>query len=94
MGIPGIAPPSLAAYSFNGNRDYLYLILALNHKTGATVLLLEHDMKAIMLAERNANMALTIAHRGYVLQTGRVVLQDSAHGLLNHPMMKSSYLEL
>jgi branched-chain amino acid transport system ATP-binding protein len=49
---------------------------------------------AILLVEQNANMALTIANRGYVLQTGRVVLQDTAHGLLNHPMMKSSYLEL
>jgi branched-chain amino acid transport system ATP-binding protein len=49
---------------------------------------------AILLVEQNANMALTIANRGYVLQTGRVVLQDTAHGLLTHPMMKSSYLEL
>jgi branched-chain amino acid transport system ATP-binding protein len=49
---------------------------------------------AILLVEQNANMALTIAHRGYVLQTGRVVLQDTARGLLSHPMMKSSYLEL
>ena len=49
---------------------------------------------AILLVEQNANMALTIANRGYVLQTGRVVLQDTAHGLLNHPRMKSSYLEL
>jgi branched-chain amino acid transport system ATP-binding protein len=49
---------------------------------------------AILLVEQNANMALTIANRGYVLQTGRVVLHDTARGLLNHPMMKSSYLEL
>ncbi len=49
---------------------------------------------AVLLVEQNANMALTIAHRGYVLQTGRVVLENTAQGLLNHPMMKSSYLEL
>jgi branched-chain amino acid transport system ATP-binding protein len=49
---------------------------------------------AILLVEQNANMALTIANRGYVLQTGRVVLQDTAQGLLSHPMMRSSYLEL
>jgi branched-chain amino acid transport system ATP-binding protein len=49
---------------------------------------------AILLVEQNANMALTIANRGYVLQTGRVMLQDTAQGLLNHPMMRSSYLEL
>jgi branched-chain amino acid transport system ATP-binding protein len=49
---------------------------------------------AILLVEQNANMALTIAHRGYVLQTGRIALQDTARGLLNHPVMRSSYLEL
>jgi branched-chain amino acid transport system ATP-binding protein len=49
---------------------------------------------AILLVEQNANMALTIANRGYVLQTGRVVLQDTAQGLLDHPVMRSSYLEL
>jgi branched-chain amino acid transport system ATP-binding protein len=49
---------------------------------------------AILLVEQNANMALTIANRGYVLQTGRVVLQDTAQGLLAHPMMRKSYLEL
>ena len=49
---------------------------------------------AILLVEQNANMALTIANRGYVLQTGRVVLEDSAQALLNHPMMQKSYLEV
>jgi branched-chain amino acid transport system ATP-binding protein len=49
---------------------------------------------AILLVEQNANMALTIAHRGYVLQTGRIALQDTAQGLLSHPVMRSSYLEL
>ena len=49
---------------------------------------------AILLVEQNANMALTIANRGYVLQGGRIVLQDTAEGLLNHPVMRSSYLEL
>ena len=49
---------------------------------------------AILLVEQNANMALAIANRGYVLQTGRVVLEDSAQGLLGHPMMRRSYLEV
>jgi branched-chain amino acid transport system ATP-binding protein len=49
---------------------------------------------AILLVEQNANMALTIANRGYVLQGGRIVLQDTAEGLLNHPVMRRSYLEL
>ena len=49
---------------------------------------------AILLVEQNASMALDIAHRGYVLQSGHVVLQDTAEGLLQHPMMRRSYLEL
>jgi len=49
---------------------------------------------AILLVEQNANMALGIANRGYVLQAGRVVLEDSSQGLLSHPMMRQSYLEV
>jgi len=37
----------------------------------------------IFVVEQNANMALQIAHRGYVLQTGQVALSDTAEGLLN-----------
>jgi branched-chain amino acid transport system ATP-binding protein len=48
----------------------------------------------ILLVEQNANMALSIAHRGYVLQTGRIVLHDTARNLVNHPLMRKAYLEL
>jgi len=46
----------------------------------------------ILLVEQNANMALSIAHRGYVLQTGNIVLHDTATNLLNNPLMKKAYL--
>jgi branched-chain amino acid transport system ATP-binding protein len=46
----------------------------------------------IFMVEQNANMALSIAHRGYVLQTGRVVLADTAKHLLENPQMRSAYL--
>lgn len=46
----------------------------------------------IFLVEQNAHMALTVAHRGYVLQTGRVILADSASNLLEHPDVKKAYL--
>ncbi len=46
----------------------------------------------IFVVEQNANMALSIAHRGYVLQTGQVVLADTAQGLLNNPLMREAYL--
>jgi len=46
----------------------------------------------VFVVEQNANMALSIADRGYVLQTGRVVLSDTAEGLLANPQMRQAYL--
>jgi branched-chain amino acid transport system ATP-binding protein len=46
----------------------------------------------IFMVEQNANMALSIAHRGYVLQTGRVVLADSAAKLLDNEHLRRAYL--
>ena len=48
----------------------------------------------VLVVEQNANMALAVAHRGYVLQTGHIVLADTAANLVNHPMMRKAYLEL
>ena len=47
---------------------------------------------AILLVEQNANMALSIARRGYVLQTGEIVLKDTAQNLRNNPLMQKAYL--
>ncbi len=46
----------------------------------------------IFVVEQNANMALSIADRGYVLQTGAIVLADTAENLLDNDMMKRAYL--
>ena len=46
----------------------------------------------IFVVEQNANMALSIAHRGYVLQTGQIVLSDTAQNLLHNPLMREAYL--
>ena len=46
----------------------------------------------VFLVEQNAHMALTIAHRGYVLQTGHVLKSDSARNLLEDPDVKKAYL--
>jgi branched-chain amino acid transport system ATP-binding protein len=46
----------------------------------------------VFVVEQNANMALSIADRGYVLQTGQIVLHDTAQGLLDNPQMRHAYL--
>jgi len=46
----------------------------------------------ILLVEQNANMALHIAQRGYVLETGRIVLEDTAENLIKNEQVKKSYL--
>jgi branched-chain amino acid transport system ATP-binding protein len=46
----------------------------------------------ILLVEQNALMALSVAHRGYVMQTGEIVLQDSAEALQANEMVRKAYL--
>jgi branched-chain amino acid transport system ATP-binding protein len=46
----------------------------------------------ILLVEQNARAALKLAHRGYVMQVGRIVLEDSAPALLSNPEVQSAYL--
>ena len=47
---------------------------------------------AVLIVEQNANMALAIASRGYVLQTGEIVLHDTAENLKHNPLMQKAYL--
>ncbi len=47
---------------------------------------------AMLLVEQNAFLALKVAHRGYVLETGRIVLADTAANLAQNPRVKSAYL--
>jgi branched-chain amino acid transport system ATP-binding protein len=46
----------------------------------------------VLLVEQNALMALSIAHRGYVMQTGEIVLQDTADNLQKNEMVQKAYL--
>ena len=46
----------------------------------------------ILLVEQNANMALSVAHRGYVLETGRIVMQGEARALLEDDQVRRAYL--
>jgi branched-chain amino acid transport system ATP-binding protein len=57
-------------------------IARINREDGATIL----------LVEQNAHMALSLAHRGYVLETGRVALEGEARRLLSDPQVRGAYL--
>ena len=57
-------------------------IVEINRQQGITIL----------LVEQNANLALGISHEGYVLETGRIILQDAAAALRKNPQVKSAYL--
>ncbi len=57
-----------------------------------TIQKINEEGTTILLVEQNALMALSVAHRGYVLQTGQIVLQDSAKNLKNNKMVQHAYL--
>ena len=46
----------------------------------------------VLLVEQNALMALEIAHRGYVMETGTIVLADEAAALRDNPVVQHAYL--
>lgn len=50
------------------------------------------DGVTVFLVEQNANQALRIAHRGYVMENGRIVMEDSADKLLSSPQVRRAYL--
>lgn len=52
----------------------------------------KEDGVAILLVEQNANLALQLANRGYVLETGKVIMEDDAKALLESPEVKKAYL--
>jgi|SRR4030043_20501 branched-chain amino acid transport system ATP-binding protein len=62
--------------------DQQFELIQMVHQRGTTV----------FVVEQNANMALSIADRGYVLQTGSIVLSDTAKNLLHNEMMQKAYL--
>jgi branched-chain amino acid transport system ATP-binding protein len=57
-----------------------------------TIKQINQEGVTILLVEQNALMALSVAHRGYVLQTGEIVLQDSADRLQQNEMVQKAYL--
>ncbi len=56
------------------------------------VLDLNKEGRTILIVEQNANRALEVAHRAYVLETGTIVLSDTGKALLTNPKVKEAYL--
>ena len=57
-----------------------------------TIKKINQEGTTILLVEQNATMALGVANRGYVLQTGEIVLQDTAANLQTNEMVQKAYL--
>jgi branched-chain amino acid transport system ATP-binding protein len=57
-------------------------IVEINRERGITIL----------LVEQNANLALEISHHGYVLETGRIILEDNSSSMRQNPRVRSAYL--
>ena len=57
-----------------------------------TIQRINREGVTLLLVEQNASMALRIAHRGYVLEAGRIVLTDTADRLADDPQVKAAYL--
>jgi branched-chain amino acid transport system ATP-binding protein len=57
-----------------------------------TIQRIRSEGMTVFLVEQNASMALNLADRGYVLQTGKIVLSDSAQNLLTNDLVRQAYL--
>lgn len=53
---------------------------------------INEDGTTIVLVEQNAMLALSVAHRGYVMETGKIVMEDEASKLINDERVKAAYL--
>jgi len=64
----------------------------LKYELFRTLKQLNEEGMTILLIEQNASLALHLAHRGYVLDTGEIVAQGSSESLMNDPKVKKAYL--
>ncbi|MDR0839605.1 MAG: ABC transporter ATP-binding protein [Oscillospiraceae bacterium] len=58
----------------------------------ATIKTINEGGTTVLLVEQNANQALRVSHRGYVMETGEVVLEDSSANLMQNAQVKEAYL--
>jgi len=63
-------------------KEIFHIIRKINEEQGAT----------IILVEQNANMALQVAHYGYVMENGKIVMEGTSRELVENPDVKEFYL--
>jgi branched-chain amino acid transport system ATP-binding protein len=64
----------------------------LKYELFRTLKRLNEEGMTLLLVEQNANLSLQLAHRGYVLDTGRIVAEGTGAQLLGNPEVKKAYL--
>ena len=62
------------------------------HRIFETIRQVASEGTTLLLVEQNAKVALEISHRGYVMESGRIVLADEASKLLSNPQVRHAYL--
>lgn len=72
---------------------FVYALIALGYTMVYGIIReINQDGTTVVLVEQNAFMALSIAHRGYVLEVGQVVLEGPARELQQHPSVRKAHL--
>jgi branched-chain amino acid transport system ATP-binding protein len=61
-------------------------------KIFATIKRIAQEGVTLLLVEQNAKLALEVSHRGYVMESGQIILDDSAEALLKNPKVQQAYL--
>ena len=61
-------------------------------KVFETILTVSGEGVTILLIEQNAKLALEVSHRGYVMESGAIILSGAARGLLDNPAVRAAYL--
>ena len=81
------------------SKEILYVVESLSNEKGVepsvifeAIEEINKEGMTILLVEQNAHMALSVSNRGYVLQTGEIVLANDAKTLIKDPTVQKAYL--
>src|SRR5436190_1983523 len=90
--VSGLTPASAGSVRFNGEDITRAPAAQIVERIYETIAEINRGGVAILLVEQNANYALDIARRGYVLETGQVAIADDSRRLRDNPEVQRAYL--